>query len=173
MKKSGINMKSMKEDANEMEKDLNRNVSRVNEQTKKMEELDQDLNKIDSKLDAAEQYQKGLKRGFWGFVPDFFTGIFHREKKFKPQNKYTPQKIEKKEEIKQITNNQSNIHKSEKQKKFDSLMSDLNSLKKEAEAMRIAAENSNKKAEELDEHLDFTNQRIEKVNRTNEILLKK
>lgn len=168
-----VSKEEFSNDNREIEKNLHRQTERVKAQTQKMEEQEEELYGIDESINEARKYQKGMKRGFLGYIPDMIKSWFKSDdKKYKkPKNLHKEDK--KKKPKPQPQPQTKNVEKVENKQDLDDLLDEINGMKKQAESFKTEAENSNKKAKELEAHFEYTKKNLEKLNKDQEKVEKK
>lgn len=170
-------MENFKSDMIENEKEVYAQADLIKEQNKKMMEIDEKLHDIDQDINKAKDYERGLNRGFFGFIPDFFTSIFRRKKKkYKNDKIIDPldEKIRKeKKEKKKTESNDKGVQKVENDKDFQDLMNEINEMNKGAKVLRNEAIKSKQIAEDLEKHMNYTDKGVEEITIRAKKILKK
>lgn len=151
----------------ENEKEAYAQADLIKEQNRKMMEIDEKLHDIDQDVNKGKEYERGLSRGFFGFIPDFFTSIFRRKKKkYKNDKIIDPldEKIRKeKKEKKKTESNDKGVQKVENDKDFQDLMDEINQMNKGAKVLKNEAIKSKQIADDLEKHMNYTNKGVEEI----------
>ena len=174
-------MKEFKNDMRDNEKEAYAQADMIREQNKKMMEIDEKLHNIDLEVEKGKEYERGLNRGMFGFIPDFFRSIFHKPKTYKNEKIEDPLEIKRKEEMKKKKEEKSNknskgelnVQKVENKQDFDDLMNEIKQMNKGAQELRNEAYKSNKLAEDLHKHIEYTNKGVNEISTKAEKISKK
>lgn len=157
-------MENFKSEMIENEKEAYAQADLIKEQNKKMMEIDEKLHDIDQDINKAKDYERGLNRGFWGFIPDFFTSIFRRKKKKYKNDKIIDPLDEKiRKEKKKTDSNDKGVQKVENDKDFQDLMDEINEMNKGAKVLKNEAIKSKQIAEDLEKHMNYTDKGVEEI----------
>lgn len=167
-------MEHFKSNTSNIEKRAYNATQDLKEQNRKLVELNERVHGIDMDINESEEYQKGLKNKFWGFIPSLFTGWFSSKKEYKDKvikEEKEPELISytSKDEIK----DEIDVTKVKSQEDFDVLMSRINSMNKAASDLNKEIKASCSLSENLNKHLEYTKGRLDKCQKNNDIILGK
>lgn len=161
-------MDDFKKETRDLQKEINNRTNEVKDQNKKMYEIDDKFYQIDDELKDSERYQKGIEKGFWAFIPN----LFKSKKKTKRKENYKDEaKIKHNEEM--YAEKKKVIVKDDKDKDYDELMNEINGMKLEANELKNEVKQSNQIADDMYNHVNYTNAKLIQCNDKNKRILKK
>ena len=166
-------MERFKSNTSNIEKRAHNATQDLKEQNKKLVELNERVHGIDEDINESEEYQSGMKNKFWGFIPSLFTGWFKSKKKYKDKNMKEEIEDDSCTQNENVIKDNIDVTKVKSQEDFDDLMAKINSMNKAANDLNKEIKASCALSDNLNKHLEYTKERLDKCQKNNDIILGK